>query len=118
MLVARGAHHDAIRDHGLLIRSPEGEVRVPAPVVADVDAAGIGEGDVVLLAVKVQDTPTILDSLAAAPRSPPIVCLQNGLDHDPQALHRLQRLYAVPVQSPAAPPHPRLAGVPPPPPHP
>src|SRR3546814_12298734 len=31
MLVARGAHHDAIRDHGLLIRSPEGEVRVPAP---------------------------------------------------------------------------------------
>src|SRR3546814_8926181 len=73
MLVARGAHHDAIRDHGLLIRSPEGEVRVPAPVVADVDAAGIGEGDVVLLAVKGQDTPTILDSLAAAPRSTPIV---------------------------------------------
>ena len=29
VLVARGAHHDAIAAHGLLVRSPDDAVRVP-----------------------------------------------------------------------------------------
>ena len=33
VLVARGAHREAIAADGLLIRSPDDEVRVPVPVV-------------------------------------------------------------------------------------
>lgn len=102
LLVARGAHGAAIRAEGLLVRSPDGEVNVRVPVVEHAAAAGIGEGDVVLVAVKGQDTPIVLDALASAPPDTPIVCLQNGVDNERQALRRFSRVYAVPVMCPAA----------------
>lgn len=102
LLVARGAHHDAIAADGLLVRSPDREVRLRIPVVATPDAAGIGSGDVVLLAVKGQDTRGVLDSLADAPLDTPIVSLQNGVDNERQVLRRFARVYAVPVMCPAS----------------
>jgi 2-dehydropantoate 2-reductase len=102
LLVARGAHGAAIRTDGLLVRSPDGDVRVPVPVVEHAAAAGIGEDDVVLVAVKGQDTPIVLDALGGAPPDTPIVCLQNGVDNERQALRRFPRVYAVPVMCPAA----------------
>jgi 2-dehydropantoate 2-reductase len=102
LLVARGAHHDAIAANGLLVRSPDGDVRVTVPVAATPDGAGVGEGDVVMLAVKGHDTPGVLRSLAEAPVDTPIVCLQNGVDNERQVLRRFRRVYAVPVMCPAS----------------
>ena len=102
LLVARGAHHDAIAADGLLVRSPDREVRVEVPVVDRAARAGIGDGDVVLLAVKGQDTRGVLESLADAPVDTPIACLQNGVDNERQALRRFARVYGVPVMLPAA----------------
>ncbi|MET0728582.1 MAG: 2-dehydropantoate 2-reductase N-terminal domain-containing protein [Acidimicrobiales bacterium] len=102
LLVARGAHHDAIAADGLLVRSPEGDVRVDVPVVDSPAAAGLGEDDVVLVAVKGQDMLGVLDGLSHAPVDTPVVCLQNGVDNERQALRRFRRVYAVPVLCPAA----------------
>jgi 2-dehydropantoate 2-reductase len=102
LLVARGPHRDAIAADGLVVRSPEGEVRVQVPVTGSPGAAGIGPDDVVLMAVKGQDTPGVLDALSEASVDPPIVCLQNGVDNERQALRRFRRVYAVPVICPAA----------------
>lgn len=101
VLVARGAHHDAIAADGLLLRSPDDEVRVLVPVVAHAGELSLGDDDVVLLAVKGQDTRAALDSLLDAPADLPVVCLQNGVDNERQVLRRTSRTYAVPVMCPA-----------------
>ena len=101
VLVARGPHHDAIAAHGLLVRSPDDEVRVPVPVVAHPDELSFGPDDVVLLAVKGQDTAAALASLGSAPGDVAIACLQNGVDNERQVLRRTPNTYAVPVMLPA-----------------
>jgi 2-dehydropantoate 2-reductase len=101
VLVARGPHHDAIAADGLLVRSPDGEARIDVPVVDHPSRIGIGADDVVLLAVKGQDTTAALERLAGAPGDTPIACLQNGVDNERQALRRFARVYAVPVMLPA-----------------
>lgn len=79
-LVARGAHLAALREHGLALRSPAGDVTVAVP--ATDDAAEIGPCDAVLFCVKSYDAPA-----AAATHLPPLVAghtvvapLQNGID--------------------------------------
>ncbi|MGQ0832239.1 MAG: ketopantoate reductase family protein [Microthrixaceae bacterium] len=101
VLVARGAHGDAIAATGLLLRSPDDEVRLAIPVVGHPGALALTDDDVVLLAVKGQDTPAALDALAAGPPELAIACLQNGVDNERQALRRTSRVYAVPVMCPA-----------------
>ncbi len=101
VLVARGAHGAAMAADGLLVRSPDREVRVHPPVVSHVGQLDLGEDDVVLLAVKGQDTPSAVATLPAAPPDLPIVCLQNGVDNERQLLRRTSRVYAVPVMLPA-----------------
>lgn len=100
VLVARGAHREAIERDGLLVRSPDREVRLHIPLVGQPADANIGAGDIVLLAVKGQDTRVALDQLATIPVDTPIVCLQNGVDNERQALRRFARVYAVPVMCP------------------
>lgn len=101
VLVARGAHGNTIAADGLLVRDPDGEVRVPVPVVEHPSAIDFRDGDVVLLAVKGQDTQAALDSLAHGPADLPLVCLQNGVENERRALRRSSRVYAVPVMCPA-----------------
>lgn len=101
VLVARGDHGAAIAADGLLVRSPDREVRVHPPVVAHVGELELGDDDVVLLAVKGQDTPAALASLAGAPADVAVVCLQNGVDNERLLLRRTPRVYAVPVMLPA-----------------
>lgn len=102
VLVARGPHGARMAAKGLLIRSPDDEVRIPVPVVDHPSAVDLGPNDVVLLAVKGQDTPAALAALTHGPADLPIACLQNGVDNERQALRRTPRVYAVPVMSPAA----------------
>lgn len=101
LLVARGVHGETIRRDGLLVRSPDRQVRVHPPVVAGVAEVDWADGDVLLLAVKGQDTPSVLDALGDAPDDLPIACLQNGVANELLALRRTSRVYAVPVMCPA-----------------
>lgn len=101
VLVARGAHGAAIAVDGLVVRSPDDEVRVPVAVVAHPDELTLGGDDVVLLAVKGQDTRSALDALVGGPPDLAVACLQNGVDNERQVLRRTPNTYAVPVMLPA-----------------
>lgn len=79
--IARGAHLDAIRRHGLRVESPKGHLHLTGVQASD-DPSGLGPADVVLMAVKMYD----LES-AAARVLPPllgpetvVVTLQNGVE--------------------------------------
>ena len=101
-LVARGAHLDAIRGRGLRLESPDGAATVEVPAFPDPAAAGLRPDDVVVLAVKSQDTAAALAAVAeAAPRPVPVVCAQNGVDNERAALRHFPDVYGVCVMCPA-----------------
>jgi 2-dehydropantoate 2-reductase len=102
VLIARGAHHDAIRDAGLRIDSPEGSVTLRLPVADAPAGVDFRPDDVVLLCVKSQDTEAALRALAAA--APPeiaVVCVQNGVANERAALRLFANVYGVCVVCPA-----------------
>ena len=101
VLVARGEHRRAIADRGLTVQWPEGEVTLPVPVVGQASELTFGDGDVVIIATKSQDTNGVLDALAAeASPSTPIVCLQNGVANEVAALRRFANVHGVTVMAP------------------
>jgi 2-dehydropantoate 2-reductase len=102
-LIARGAHLDAIRERGLTLEDPSGSC------VLEIEAFGSPaelhwQGDeVVLLAIKGQDTVGALGPLrAAAPHRTPVVCMQNGVNNERQALRLFENVYGALVMLPAA----------------
>ena len=96
LLLARGASADVLRASGLTLQTPDADevLRVPVGTVDDVR-----DGDVVILAVKSQDTAGALDALAG--RDVTIVCAQNGIANEVEALRRFDRVYGVFVWLPA-----------------
>ena len=101
VLVARGEHREAIATNGLTVEWPEGSATLPVPVVEHPAELSFGDGDVVLVAVKSQDTEGVLDALSAvAPPSTPIVCLQNGVANEVAALRRFANVHGVTVMAP------------------
>jgi 2-dehydropantoate 2-reductase len=102
LLIARGAHYEAIRAHGLLLRSAEGEARLLIQVVLHPVEIEFRAGDVVLLAMKSNDTLAAVEALSEhAPADLPIVCLQNGVENERVAARRFSNVYAAPVRLPA-----------------
>jgi 2-dehydropantoate 2-reductase len=102
VLVARGHHLDVIRDSGLRIESPAGAQTLRIPAVAHPSELELGNGDVVLVAVKSQDTGEALNALAdVAPRSLPLACAQNGVENERAALRLFDRVYGIHVMVPA-----------------
>jgi 2-dehydropantoate 2-reductase len=101
VLVARGAHRQAIAAGGLTVEWPEGSVTLPIPVVGSPAELAFGSDDVVIVAVKSQDTPGVVDSLAAvAPPGTPVVSLQNGVSNEPAFLRRFANVHGVTVMAP------------------
>ena len=104
-LVARGAHLEAIRADGLTLLTPVEHATFAIPATADAAELGVGRpGDVVLLAVKSQDTAGALDQLqaAGADAQTAIVCLQNGVENERVALRRFSEVYGAAVMAPTA----------------
>jgi 2-dehydropantoate 2-reductase len=101
-LVARGAHGAAIRADGLRVATPGLEVVVHAPTTS-LDELSIDAGDIVVLAVKSQDTEqTLLQIESNADPAAVIVCLQNGLENERAAARRFDEVLSIPVMLPAA----------------
>ncbi|HYM15614.1 MAG TPA: 2-dehydropantoate 2-reductase N-terminal domain-containing protein [Dehalococcoidia bacterium] len=102
VLIARGPHLDAMRDHGLRFETPAETLDLRVPVAAHPRELTFGEGDVVLLTMKSQHTQAALDDLrAAAGPDVPVVCAQNGVDNERMALRRFAHVYAMLVILPA-----------------
>jgi len=88
---------------GLDVRSPDDSFEVDASVVARPEEAPVADADAVLVAVKCQDTVGVLDAVAVAARGVevPIVCLQNGVSNEREAIRRFENVYACVVMCPA-----------------
>lgn len=100
--VARGAHGEAVRRDGLLLRTPSGDHRVPLDVRPSVRDVGPGIDDVVVVATKSQDSEGVLTQLAdVAPPGTAVVCAQNGVTNEPEALRWFERVYGMVVMCPA-----------------
>ena len=100
--VARGEHGRVIRESGLRYESPAGMWVVELPVVTSIAEIDVTDDDVFLLGVKSQDTVGVLDDLrAAGVTDQPIVCMQNGVDNEREALRLFPRVYSICVMLPA-----------------
>ena len=82
-LIARGAHGEAIRERGLTFATPEERVTLRIPVYGDPSEVAWTPDDVVVLAVKSQDTEAAARALvAAAGPDVPVVAAQNGVANE------------------------------------
>jgi 2-dehydropantoate 2-reductase len=107
VLIARGGHFEAIRDGGLMLRTPDETTTLPIPVFDDPSHLDFQQGDVVVLSMKTQDTPAALSRLAAvAPAGLPVVCAQNGVENERLALRAFANVYGTYVVVPASHLHP------------
>ena len=78
--IARGPHLAAIRQHGLRVLSPLGDLLI-APASATDDPAVVGPAEVVLLGTKLFDVEAAARAISPMiGRETAIVCLQNGVD--------------------------------------
>lgn len=95
--IARGAHLDAWRANGLRLQTGDEEVVLDVPVAGSPAEAGVTADDVVLLTMKSQDT---VAALADLPDGVPVVCAQNGVANEREALRRFERVYGICVMCP------------------
>ena len=109
VLVARGAHLDAIRAKGLTLATPDGRSTLDIPAVAGRGELDLREDDVLILATKTQDAEPLLTEWAWQPvaggrvaaGSLPVLCAQNGVASERIALRRFRRVYGMCVWLPA-----------------
>ncbi|MFF3859067.1 ketopantoate reductase family protein [Streptomyces sp. NPDC002209] len=110
VLVARGAHAQALTADGLRLTTADGARVHRIPVVTG--PAELGElqpDDVLLLTVKTQDAIAALDAWGdaevagggTAAQRLPVLCAQNGVESERLALRRFARVYGVCVWLPA-----------------
>lgn len=103
VLIARGAHLEAIRSNGLRLEDPDATAVLDVPAVGSPSEVAFGVGDVVILATKSQDANAALDSLrSAAPSSTPVLCATNGVEAERLALRRFQHVHGINVLMPTA----------------
>ncbi|MFC4014008.1 ketopantoate reductase family protein [Nonomuraea purpurea] len=96
VLVARGAHYEALKRDGLRLITPESSETLDIPA-AD-GPVPTRDDDVLVLATKSQDT---IAALAPWPSDLPVVCAQNGVDNERTVLRRFERVYGMCVWLPA-----------------
>jgi len=102
VLIARGAHYEALREGGLVLADPVRTRSLPVPVVDHPSGIEWRDDDVAMLCMKTQHTTDALDALAAAaPATIGVVCAQNGVENERLALRRFARVYGMGVMLPA-----------------
>ncbi|HEV8064528.1 MAG TPA: 2-dehydropantoate 2-reductase N-terminal domain-containing protein, partial [Acidimicrobiales bacterium] len=98
VLIARGAHLEALQTGGLELRDPEITEVLAVAAVGTIEEAEPGGHDVVMLATKSQHSEALLAELAlVAPPSINVVCAQNGVENERLALRRFGNTYGMRV---------------------
>ncbi len=102
LLIARGAHYEAMKADGLVLRSPETTETVRVPVAGQPSEIDFRAGDVVIMSMKTQDTaPALLHLRDAAGVDVPVVCMQNGVENERMCARLFSNVYATAVMLPA-----------------
>jgi len=103
VLVARGAHGEAIRRAGLRLRDPESDEVLDVECVSAPRELAWRSDDVAVIATKSHDAEAALAAVAdSAPSSIAIVCATNGLEAERLALRRFGSVHGLCVMLPAA----------------
>jgi len=101
LLIARGAHYEAIREKGLRVQSAEDDVTLDIPIVDHPSAIDWRDDDVVFLGMKSQDTLDALVTLThASPPTISVVSLQNGVANERTAIRFYAHVYGICVMCP------------------
>jgi 2-dehydropantoate 2-reductase len=106
VLVARGRHAEVMQRDGLRMALPDRVVQLPIPTVAHVEELTLAADDVLLLAVKSQQTADVLGDLAVRPvaggqtarsagEALPLFCCQNGVSNEVAALRFFAQVHGV-----------------------
>ena len=115
VLVARGAHLEALRRDGLRLATPLGTEVLPIPAVSGPAELELRHDDALILTAKTQDAEALLAEWAwqpvpAEPDGPsdsvaaeviPVACAQNGVASERFALRRFRHVYGMYVGLPA-----------------
>jgi 2-dehydropantoate 2-reductase len=109
ILVARGAHLAALRGGGLRLATPHGTDTLTIPAAGGPGEIELRPGDVLVMAVKSQDSVAALAEWARQPVAGggsaatdlPVVCAQNGVANEKFALRRFRHVYGMCVWLPA-----------------
>ncbi|MCL2734165.1 MAG: 2-dehydropantoate 2-reductase [Actinomycetia bacterium] len=101
VLVARGAHAEALRERGLRLELPGRDLELPVPVATSPQELTPRPDDVLVLAVKTQDSVAALDTWAAYGEDLPVVCAQNGVENERLALRRFRDVHGMCVWLPS-----------------
>ncbi|MEQ4722010.1 2-dehydropantoate 2-reductase N-terminal domain-containing protein [Nonomuraea sp. B19D2] len=96
LLIARGAHYEALKRDGLRLITPEASETLDIPAADGPVPAR--DDDVLVVATKSQDTIAALDGW---PADLPVVCAQNGVDNERTVLRRFERVYGMCVWLPS-----------------
>jgi 2-dehydropantoate 2-reductase len=92
--IARGPNYKALQRNGLRIETPDSDQTFPVRVVSHPAEARIQPDDIVVLAMKTQDTAQALQDLTSgAPREVTILCAQNGVENERLALRHFANVY-------------------------
>jgi 2-dehydropantoate 2-reductase len=123
VLVARGAHLEALRAHGLKLATPDSTSTLAIPAVGGPGELELRDGDVLIVATKTQDAMAVYSEWAWQPvrggaestgaagtgaagtgtaaGSLPVVCAQNGVASERLALRLFRHVYGMCVWLPA-----------------
>jgi 2-dehydropantoate 2-reductase len=110
LLVARGEHGRVIRERGLELTTPDRRIRPRIDTASSVEELRLRSDDVLVLAVKSQDTAGLLPAIARLPVDDgdgdagdrvPLVVLQNGVENERAALRHMADVHGVSVALPA-----------------
>lgn len=110
VLVARGAHLEALRSSGLRLATPAGTSTLPIDAVASPADVELRPDDVLVVAAKTQDVTEIFADWAWQPVGAgsvaadtlPVLCAQNGVASERLALRLFRHVYGVCVWLPAS----------------
>ena len=101
-LIARGEHARVLETKGLSLVAPDGTETLRLPVAGHPREISFADDTIVLLCMKSQHTSAALEDLAGtAPASTPVVCMQNGVANEREALRFFPHTYASVVILPA-----------------
>jgi 2-dehydropantoate 2-reductase len=102
VLIARGDNYEALSHNGIRLDTPDESRTLQIPVVDGPKELAFQPSDVVVLAMKSQDTLEAIRQLAStAPDTIAIVCAQNGVENERVALRSFENVYGMCVMCPA-----------------
>jgi 2-dehydropantoate 2-reductase len=101
ILVARGAHVEAMRGRGLHLALPSRSLHLDVHAVGKPSEIRFQSNDVVLLCVKSQDTEAAVAELSRETQHElPVVCVQNGVENEPVVARYFARVLSMVVYAP------------------